>query len=274
MPCLLLASAIVFGVLSQVCIANADELSDASATVESAQKTYDDAVARQSELQQQIQAISDQLPLQKEASDTALKDMYDASNNELGTMIHMLTSQSSLTDILRAMDYRFYLAEQRTNAVLAAQNSMNKLEQAKSEQDVAVAEAEQAKNDASSAYDKAKAAADARTKTSNVKAAATDNSSESGSWNTGYMTLSELKFRGVVRANGYRYTYYSESVLPGYGLSIPGRHHENGLVVDGDGYVCVASSDLSKGTVVPTPLGDGKVYDSGCASGTIDIYIA
>ena len=32
------------------------------------------------------------------------------------------------------------------------------------------------------------------------------------------------------------------------------------------------SSYLSKGTVVKTSLGPGKVYDCGCASGIIDIY--
>ena len=56
-------------------------------------------------------------------------------------------------------------------------------------------------------------------------------------------------------------------------MKIPGRHVDSrGLVCDGDGYICVASSDYKKGTIVETSLGTGKVYDSGCASGTIDIY--
>ena len=56
-------------------------------------------------------------------------------------------------------------------------------------------------------------------------------------------------------------------------MKIPGRHvDDRGLVCDGDGYICVASSDYKKGTIVETSLGTGKVYDSGCASGTIDIY--
>ena len=88
------------------------------------------------------------------------------------------------------------------------------------------------------------------------------------------VSIDELMFMGVIYANGYRYTYYNESVLPGPGLSIPGRHHEDGMICDGDGYICVASSDLPWGTVVPTPLGrPGKVYDCGCASGTIDLYL-
>ena len=79
--------------------------------------------------------------------------------------------------------------------------------------------------------------------------------------------------KGVVYYNGHRETYYSQKVLPGGGLNIPGRHvASDGTIRDADGYICVASSDLAWGTLVETSLGMGKVYDSGCASGTIDIY--
>jgi hypothetical protein len=81
------------------------------------------------------------------------------------------------------------------------------------------------------------------------------------------------KRKGVNYFNGHRETWYSQRVLPGKGLKIPGRHvDERGLVCDGDGYICVASNDYSKGTIVETSLGTGKVYDCGCPSGTIDIY--
>ena len=81
------------------------------------------------------------------------------------------------------------------------------------------------------------------------------------------------KSKGVVYFNGHKETWYSQKVLPGGGLKIPGRHVDSrGLVCDRDGYICVASSDYKKGTIVETSLGTGKVYDSGCASGTIDIY--
>lgn len=36
--------------------------------------------------------------------------------------------------------------------------------------------------------------------------------------------LDEFMFRGVVYWSGYKFTYYSEKVLPGGGLRIPGRH--------------------------------------------------
>jgi hypothetical protein len=81
---------------------------------------------------------------------------------------------------------------------------------------------------------------------------------------------------GVKYYNGHRETWYSQKVLPGGGLKIPGRHvADDGTIRDGDGYIVVASdlSYLSRGSVVMTSLGPGKVYDTGCAYGTIDIYV-
>ena len=92
-------------------------------------------------------------------------------------------------------------------------------------------------------------------------------------YNTGTSGLTKSK--GVVYYNDHKETYYSERVLPGSTLNIPGRHVANdGTVRDKDGYISVAAngSYLSKGSVVKTSLGPGKVYDSGCAWGTIDIY--
>lgn len=81
------------------------------------------------------------------------------------------------------------------------------------------------------------------------------------------------KSKGVNYFNGHKETWYSQKVLPGGGLNIPGRHVAvDGTIRDKDNYICVASSDYPKGTIVETSLGTGKVYDTGCASGTIDIY--
>ena len=83
-----------------------------------------------------------------------------------------------------------------------------------------------------------------------------------------------FKSMGVINWNGYRWTYYSQRVLPGGGLKIPGRHvGAYGFVCDENEYICLASSDLKRGTVVDTPFGmKGCVYDCGCASGTLDCY--
>lgn len=78
---------------------------------------------------------------------------------------------------------------------------------------------------------------------------------------------------GRISFNGHDETYYSQRVLPGGGLNIPGRHVDSrGVICDGDGYVCVASLDYPKGTVVETSLGPGKVYDVVSVHGVIDIY--
>ena len=84
------------------------------------------------------------------------------------------------------------------------------------------------------------------------------------------------KSKGAQNFNGHRETYYSQRVLPGNSLRIPGRHvADDGTVRDGDGYICVAADPgfKAKGTVLITSLGPAKVYDTGCAYGTIDIYV-
>ena len=83
-----------------------------------------------------------------------------------------------------------------------------------------------------------------------------------------------LRYDGVQYGDdGTRYTWYSENVLPGGGLDIPGRGvDENGFVTDGDGNICVASSDYPMGTELDTPYGTAVVYDTGCPSGVVDVY--
>lgn len=91
----------------------------------------------------------------------------------------------------------------------------------------------------------------------------------------GNYTTSDFVWMGVIKENGWKYTWYSQKVLPGGGLSIPGRHvGSDNLVHDADGYIVVAANqkDLKYGDTVDTPFGPGKVYDTGCAEGTIDIY--
>lgn len=108
---------------------------------------------------------------------------------------------------------------------------------------------------------------------SSSSSGSSSSSSGNGSYNYGTSGGALTPEKGVVYYNGHRETYYSQKVLPGGGLNIPGRHvASDGTIRDGDGYICVASSDLPWGTLVETSLGMGKVYDTGCASGTIDIY--
>ena len=82
---------------------------------------------------------------------------------------------------------------------------------------------------------------------------------------------SSFKSQGVIYQNGIRYTYYSSNVLYHY-RTPEWNAGSDGIYRDSAGYIVVASSDHPQGSVVSTPFGAGKVYDSGCASGTIDIY--
>lgn len=90
------------------------------------------------------------------------------------------------------------------------------------------------------------------------------------------ISAAEFMYYGVVEDGDHFYTWYSENVLPGGGLTelnANGRHSEDGFVKDGDGYIAVASCDYEKGTVIKTPFGAAKVYDTGyLAPGQIDVY--
>ena len=90
-----------------------------------------------------------------------------------------------------------------------------------------------------------------------------------------WYSADELRFLGVIYAGDFRWTWYSQNVLPGGGLQIPGRHvDENGFICDENDRICLASSDLEWGTIVTTPFGkEGCIYDCGCASGTLDVYV-
>lgn len=94
---------------------------------------------------------------------------------------------------------------------------------------------------------------------------------------TGEYSLEDLQFQGVINWNGYKFTFYSQSVLSGGGLNIPGRHiNSGGFVVDADGYISLAAAyGIPHGTIFATPFGaPGKVYDT-CASCTqnwLDVY--
>lgn len=97
-------------------------------------------------------------------------------------------------------------------------------------------------------------------------------------------TLAQFMTLGRIAWGNYEYTYYSQSVLPGTGLNIPGRHvNDDGYVADIDGYIVLATpidwGDV-KGKTYPTPFGyTGKAYDTNAtpysASGNpvLDVYI-
>lgn len=77
---------------------------------------------------------------------------------------------------------------------------------------------------------------------------------------------------GVWYDDSYRYTWYSSNAAYHY-RTPEWSAGSDGIYRDSEGYVVVASSDYAQGTVIEdTPFGAAKVYDTGCASGTLDVY--
>lgn len=83
------------------------------------------------------------------------------------------------------------------------------------------------------------------------------------------------KSGGVYYYNGRKETWYSQREAGQHitASNIPGRNvGSDGIIRDANGYICVAASDVPLGSTIETSLGTGKVYDTGCANGTTDIY--
>ena len=262
---------------------------EAKASYDEAVNQYEAALAEAEGNKADVENLQADIEAKKPEVAEAARALYTQDGDRLTTFIEIVVSGDNLADILSRLDSANRIYEYHAGVLSRASADKRALEdkQRQLDESLAVADSKKAKlsdalDEALEAYEEAQSAVEAQ------EAAAAASSSSSGYAESSYVasgvigdvqadvtvSVSELRFMGVVYSNGWRFTWYSESVLPGPGLDIPGRHHDSGMVCDGDGYICVASSDLPRGTVVPTPLGRaGKVYDSGCASGTIDLYL-
>lgn len=175
-------------------------------------------------------------------------------------------------------------AERKAQAESEAKAKAEAERKAKAEAEVkAKAEAERkAKAEAEAkakaeAERKAKAEAEAKAKAEAEKKAKAEANKKEKSNSPKIYSLSKFKHMGVIRWSGYKFTFYSQKVLPGYNLKIPGRHvNEDGYVCDKDGYIVLAHRTIAKGTVINTPFGhQGKVYDRGSMSEAnhYDVYV-
>lgn len=91
-------------------------------------------------------------------------------------------------------------------------------------------------------------------------------------YNTPSSGTGNFQSDGVWYDNNYRYTWYSSNAAYHY-RTPEWSAGSDGIYRDSEGYVVVASSDYAQGTVIEdTPFGAAKVYDTGCASGTLDVY--
>lgn len=92
---------------------------------------------------------------------------------------------------------------------------------------------------------------------------------------TGYAPsyANDFASQGVVYEDGTRYTWYSSNSA--YHYRTPEWSVDpDGFYRDSEGYYVVASTDVPMGGTVDTPWGEGKVYDTGCDGGTVDMYTA
>lgn len=89
------------------------------------------------------------------------------------------------------------------------------------------------------------------------------------------ISLDDFRYMGIVNWGGWNWTYYLMSQFPGStSTPVEGRYvNDEGFVCDNQGYIILASVDLPPYTIVDTPFGyKGKVYDTGCPSGILDVY--
>lgn len=177
-------------------------------------------------------------------------------------------------------------------SVVSIVNSMTKEEKAaieakKAEEEKAAAEKAKKEAEEKEAAEKAKAEAEKAKKEDEEKEAAekakredeeriaAELEAQRSAKTEKLFGLDDFMFRGVVYWNGYKFTYYSEKVLPGGGLRIPGRHvNADGYVADEEGYIVLAG-DAPMGSVFETPFGyKGKIYDRGTSGNHLDVYIS
>lgn len=187
----------------------------------------------------------------------------------------LIKEQNSQQELGEKLEEEKAQLKEQAKATAVDVNTLNlEIEKLKKEEEERKAKEEAERKAKEEAERKAKE--EAEKKKQNEESTKSDSSSSSGSGSSYEMPSGSgvlTKQKGVNYYKGHRETYYSQRVLPGGGLKIPGRHvAKDGTIRDADNYICVASSDYPKGTVVETSLGPGKVYDSGCAKGTIDLY--
>ena len=260
----------------------ATSVSDAKDAFDVAAQRYNDACTASEQAQQAADTANASLEQAKSNAVTSIRSTYKSGSSDAVNAIMSALCSGNVSDGIRELAAWQSIAEWSDTNIQTLVSDKATADQAKADADAAVSEAQTARDAAERAYDAAlkeqeearkKAAAASSATTSSGVASASSIVDNSGSISGGFLTVAQMKTRGVVYYNGWRFTYYSETVLPGNGLNIPGRHVSDGKVCDADGYICVASSTLPKGTIVDSPLGTGRVYDSGCAANTLDLFV-
>ena len=210
-------------------------------------------------------------------ADETSREMKHAASIEYFYRAASITSFKDYRDIEKEAEAK--KAEEEAKKKAAEEAAKTAEEEAKKK--AAEEAAKKAEEEAKKKVEEEKKAAEEATKRSAESSSQSESSAEESSDYSAVQTsteklysLPDFMFRGVVYWSGYKFTYYSQSVLPGGGLSIPGRHvNADGYVADGDGYIVLAGS-APIGTVYDTPFGyKGKIYDRGTSGNHLDVYI-
>ncbi|MCD8301087.1 MAG: hypothetical protein LUC41_07985 [Clostridiales bacterium] len=253
----------------------AGSFSDFISAVEFQQSIYDYDTDQMDE----YQALIDELAEKQAALDADLEDLGDMVEEQ---NVLQATLEATISDKEEELsEAKAREAAEAAAAAAAAEEAKKRAEQDAVQYAMASVSSSSSSSSSVSSSSSSSSSVSSSSGSSSSGSSSSGSSSSQGSSSSGSSSSSSqsssggvlTKEKGVVYYNGHRETYYSQNVLPGGGLNIPGRHvAEDGTIRDEDGYICVASSDYPLGTVVETSLGTGKVYDTGCASGTIDIY--
>ena len=213
-------------------------------------------------------------------ADETSREMKHAASIEYFYRATSITSFKDYRDIEKEAEAKKKAEEEKKAAEEAAEEAAKKAEE-EAKKKAAEEAAKKAEEEAKKKVEEEKKAAEEATKRSAESSSQSESSAEESSDYSAVQTsteklysLPDFMFRGVVYWSGYKFTYYSQSVLPGGGLSIPGRHvNADGYVADGDGYIVLAGS-APIGTVYDTPFGyKGKIYDRGTSGNHLDVYI-
>ena len=209
-------------------------------------------------------------------ADETSREMKHAASIEYFYRATSITSFKDYRDIEKEAEAKKKAEEEKKAAEEAAKKAEEEAKKKSAEE-----AAKKAEEEAKKKVEEEKKAAEEATKRSAESSSQSESSAEESSDYSAVQTsteklysLPDFMFRGVVYWSGYKFTYYSQSVLPGGGLSIPGRHvNADGYVADGDGYIVLAGS-APIGTVYDTPFGyKGKIYDRGTSGNHLDVYI-
>ncbi len=144
--------------------AHADELSELNAQVTASAQAYDNAVAHQQELADEIDTLDARiaeldatLPQQQKNCDASMVTLYKYSH-ETGNMVSLLLSAENLTDALALIDQYEWVIQYNTGVIEKTNSMKHELEDSRATLEESKAEADQAAQDAATALSNAQAA--------------------------------------------------------------------------------------------------------------------